>query len=356
MLLTTTLNKGGAERVAVSLANEMAKRNKVIITTLNDDQPKYKVSDEVALESVCVKKGNLLKKIRQRIKRIQGIVKKYNIDVIITFSMQLAMYPIMAKRACGVKVIACEHSNPYYRRRSKSTEFFMSLLLPHADGYVFLTEEGRDYYGPKIAAKSAVIPNPLSKEGFPDDVIDFENRDPRKICAVGSLRPVKDHETMLRAFSIVHRAVPDAVLHIYGEGKDKEKLVELCDQLDIKDCVVFEGVVDDIYAAIEDSRVFIQTSVSESWGCALQEAMACGIPCVSTDCDFGPRKMIKNGYNGYLAEIKKPEQVAEKVITLLKDSTTARRISENAIKTRGEYSIETISRRYEDYLQSVISK
>lgn len=328
----------------------------VIMTSFSDTKPQYQISDKVIVESVNIGQGSFPKVIRHRVKQIQDLVNKHSIDVIVAFSMQLSLYPIMAKFGHNVRVVACEHSNPYYRRRSKSMEFFMSLLLPHADGYVFLTEEGRDFYGSKIASRAAVIPNPLTTTGLPEKVIDFELRNPNKICAVGSLRPVKDHETMLRAFSLVHKAVSKAVLHIYGAGDEKERLSALCNQLSITEYVVFEGLVDDIYAAIEDSYAFVQTSVSESWGCALQEAMACGIPCVSTDCDFGPRKMIKNGENGFLVEIRNPEAVAKSIITLLSDRELARRISDNAIKTRFNYSVEIISSRYQDYLQQVVSK
>ena len=355
MLLTTTLNKGGAERVAVSLANQLCKTNGVIIVKLSDSKPQYTIADRIVVESIHIDNGNVLSKVIYRVKEIQNVVNKYKIDVIITFSMQLSMYPIVAKLGCNVKVVASEHSNPYYRRRSKVMEFFMSLILPHADGYIFLTEEGRDFYGKRIASKSAIIPNPLSSVGLPAELIDFSLRDPNKICAVGSLRAVKDHDTMLRAFSIVHKEKPNVLLHIYGEGEEKARLMELCRKLDIKDNVIFEGIVDDIYSSIGNSYVFVQTSVSESWGCALQEAMACGIPCVSTDCDFGPRKMIVDGESGFLVEVKDFEAVAKCIILLLQDEELSKRMSNNAFKTREQYSIERISKRYEEFLQKVNS-
>ncbi len=354
MLLTTSLNKGGAERVAVSLANELCKNNKITIVQFNDAKPQYEISNAVLVKSVHIDHKSVLKKIWYRIKQIQNIVKKNNIDIIIAFSMQLSIYPILAKLGCNVKVIASEHSNPYYRRRSKCMKILMSLVLPYADGYIFLTEEGRNYYGTKIRSKSAIIPNPLTSSGLPKRLIDFEQRDVNKICSVGSLRIVKDHDTMLRAFSIIHKKVPNVVLHIYGEGEEKERLLDLCLKLDIHENVIFEGIVDDIYSAIENSYIFIQTSVSESWGCALQEAMACGIPCISTDCDFGPRKMIVNGENGFLVEVKNYEAVAEYILLLISNKKMAKRISENAFNTRKQYSIERISQCYKEYLQQVM--
>lgn len=122
------------------------------------------------------------------------------------------------------------------------------------------------------------------------------------IVTAGRLTPVKDHATLLSAFAQLRASRP-ARLVIFGEGPLHAELVAEADRLGIAGSTLFPGYVNDPAACYAVADLFVLSSVSEGFGNVLIEAMATGVPVVSTDAAHGPREILEDGALGPLVPV-----------------------------------------------------
>ena len=137
----------------------------------------------------------------------------------------------------------------------------------------------------------------------------FEPHAPDVIVAVGRLVRQKDFATLLRAFAR-SAAARDARLMILGEGPERPVLERLAAELGIADRVAMPGFVPHPYAFLGHARLYVMSSEWEGLPTALIEALAVGVPIVSTDCPSGPREILRDGAYGRLVPVADPDALA----------------------------------------------
>ena len=145
------------------------------------------------------------------------------------------------------------------------------------------------------------------------------------ILIVAVLSPVKNTETLIDAFSGVHKQFPDFKLVVAGEGPSAGDLVSRVKDLGLENSVVFTGKlsIQQVREAMKDCYVFVLPSLSEGFGRVLIEAMALGKPIIASRVGGIP-EIVKDGENGFLVEPKDTELLAEKLSLLLRDETLAK--------------------------------
>jgi glycosyltransferase involved in cell wall biosynthesis len=148
----------------------------------------------------------------------------------------------------------------------------------------------------------------------------------------GRVDPIKDLETLIRAFAIVHREIPEARLRLFGgtpKGGEayRDGCIALAAELGIADSVAFEGRVADITDAYAAGNVVMLSSISEGFPFTLIEAMSCGRATVSTDVG-GVREAV--GDTGLVVPPREPEPMAAAAIELLRDPERRARLGEGA--------------------------
>ena len=157
---------------------------------------------------------------------------------------------------------------------------------------------------------------------------------------------------MLRAFSLVNKIYPQYKLEIFGGG-DSSALQALAQELGVEERVFFMGAHADALLKIADSKCYVLSSISEGMPNALLEAMAIGLPCISTDCDYGPRELIDNEKNGQLVPVGDCKAMANAIKRFIEDESFANRCGNEAKKIRENNSIENISLQYLDYIKAI---
>ena len=130
-----------------------------------------------------------------------------------------------------------------------------------------------------------------------------------RIVTVGSLKAQKNHALLLRAFSRLDR--PDAQLMFVGDGAERETLLVLAHDLGVADRVIFAGFHLDPTPFYKTADLFVLSSDYEGFGNVIVEAMACGVPVVSTDCPSGPAEILVNGKYGRLVPVGDTEKLAK---------------------------------------------
>jgi glycosyltransferase involved in cell wall biosynthesis len=161
----------------------------------------------------------------------------------------------------------------------------------------------------------------MAREKMPPDFeILFEHP---VLMSIGMLGFQKGHDVLLHAFARVRHAGYPHHLIIAGRGEDLEKLRELARQLNLMDSVHLIGYVYNPYPLLKRAALFVLSSRFEGFALVLAEAMALGIPVVSTDCDAGPREVLADGRCGVLVPVEDPEALAQGIIRVLGDDELA---------------------------------
>ena len=167
------------------------------------------------------------------------------------------------------------------------------------------------------------------------------------IVTAGRLTPVKDHKTLLRAFAQLRAGRP-ARLAIFGEGPLQPELEAEAARLGIADSTLFPGYVNDPAAVYAVADLFALSSVSEGFGNVLIEAMAAGVPVVSTDAEHGPREILEDGALGPLVPVGDAAALAAAMA-----STLDAPIDADTLRARAaDFEIDVITDRYEALLRN----
>lgn len=155
------------------------------------------------------------------------------------------------------------------------------------------------YLVPWAKNKTSVIYNRIDIENInrlKNEDCDYSPQRPAFV-SVGRLEPVKGQNHLLKAFSIVKKVIPSASLTIIGDGSLRNELALMADKLGISDSVFFLGAKKNPFKYLVNCDICVQSSISEGFLNVLVEALACGVPVISTDCRSGPREILSNEDN-----------------------------------------------------------
>lgn len=173
----------------------------------------------------------------------------------------------------------------------------------------------------------------------------FASGQPPVVLGVGRLTRQKDFVTLIRAFAQVRRQRPLRLI-ILGEGRDREALSQLAADEGVAADVAMPGFQANPYAWLAHASLFVLSSRWEGSPNALTEAMAVGVPVVSTDCRSGPRELLDGGRHAPLVPVGDVDALAAAMIKVL-DAPPDPQTLQSAV---AEYRSEISARRYMDVL------
>lgn len=174
----------------------------------------------------------------------------------------------------------------------------------------------------------------------------------QRVLFVGSLVRHKGVDVLLRAFRIVKQRLPETELIIVGDGRDRQKLEELCRALELRD-VRFEGEQCELSGYYSSSRVLALPSRTEGFGLAALEAMAHSLPVVAARVGGIP-EVVVHRETGILVERDNPEALAEALAEVLTDDTLWRRLSSQARRQASGFSWERTAQRYAELYEELV--
>lgn len=343
---------GGSERVIVNLANHFAEIGyQSILVTSFKHTDEYPISDDVI--RVITDDDNHRSRIGRMIRRITVLrkcCKQYKPDILIAFLLESIVRAIIATAFLPVKTIISVRNDPELDHSGFVRHFIGKVIYPCSDGCVFQTEYAKSWYPLKLQAKSAVIGNSIDDSFFaaPRNPIDG------KIITCGRLSAVKNHKMLIKAITKLKSLHPGITLDIYGDGECKKELQDYISTKNATDYISLKGKTDNVSEILSHAEIFALSSDSEGLPNALMEAMAAGVPCVSTDCPCGgPALLIDNGNNGMLVEVGDSNEMAEAISELMNDKPKATQMGENARDRVKDYSREKIHSLWVDYVEQI---
>ena len=347
---------GGAERQITMLANELAERgHDVTLAVLAENNGKYTLSDKVAVVDLTSAESRKGMKIGLRYSALLQLYRSIRPDVTIHFWLQSAYLTACMPRNITGKTVYAERGDPGDTEYRGALGIIRKLSFCRIDGFVFQSEGARDYFDRKVREKSTVIHNAVAVA--PEQFLHKSTcREPR-IVNVGRLHEQKNQQLLINAFSKVREKHPMYTLEIYGDGQLKEKLAKYAESIEVGDAVFFFPSCKDIFSRIFNAQMFVLSSTYEGMPNALMEAMALGVPCISTDCrPGGARTLIENYRNGIIVPLGDADLLAEAMLFMIEQKDKAEVMAANAQHIKDTHSKEIIYQKWIEYLTNIVEE
>lgn len=182
-------------------------------------------------------------------------------------------------------------------------------------------------------------PNPLVNK-------DFSSLLNKRVISVGKLDAQKGYDMLVEAWGLVAVQHPDWVLDIFGVGEWEHKLGTRIKELDLVGKINLCGKTSDVVSHYLDSSIYVMSSRYEGLPMVLIEAMSCGLPIVSFDCEYGPGEMIIEGESGFLVALNNLPQLAEKICVLIENESLRIKMGAKALEGAKRYSKEPIMKKW----------
>jgi glycosyltransferase involved in cell wall biosynthesis len=325
-LFVPTFAGGGAERVMVTLAGAFVDAGYSVDLLTASARGPYLSEVPKRVRLVNFRTRRVVKTFPQ----LCGYLRRERPDILLATPMHASVVALLAKVASGsaTRVFVREASNVSMAKATNGT--LRGRMLPLLARWTYRLANGI------IAPSRGVEDDMVVNHGIPrpavrviyNPVVDDRlfamaaeppshawagANDKPLILGVGRLSAEKDFATLLRAFRLVRNA-RTARLLILGEGKERHALEQMVDELGLKADVGLPGFVANPFAVMSRASVFVLSSRFEGLPNALIQALALGVPLVSTDCPSGPREVLEDGRYGTLVPVGDAKRMAEGIL------------------------------------------
>lgn len=301
--------------------------------------------------------------------KLVDVVKYEKLDLLhVHYAIPHASAAFMAQqilKSCGINIpfITTLHGTDITLvGKDKSFEPVITFCINNSNRVTAVSKSLRDdtYKHFDTTREIQVIPNFINEFVEPNQEIDRELRrryasdDEMILCHISNFRKVKRVDDVLRIFHKVNQQIPSRLLLI-GDGPERHNVELLCRELGTCDRVLKVGKIRDTSKLLGISDLFLLPSETESFGLAALEAMAVGVPVVSSNTGGIP-EVNEEGVSGFLSEVGDVEEMAKNSIKLLNDKAKLSEFRVNAIKRAKEFSLEAILPEYEALYEEVLEE
>lgn len=330
-IFIASFHGGGAERVMMTIANDLADRNYKIELLVANNQGIYKkeLSNKVEIVDLNVSR------VIYTLPKLVSYIRRTKVKIILATVTHVNILAVISKLISGEKTrVVIREADTIGSRKSKGKglssrllPFFRNYFYSKADQVITPSKGVKDgLVSMKICSsdKIQVIPNPVdmklieSQSRLPVNEI-LKNYDGADyILGVGRLTEDKDFETLIDSYKLLLEKSDHKIkLIILGEGDLREKLEKRVKEYGLQKMVLMPGFVSNPYPVIKMARCFVLSSRSEGLPNALIQAVCLGTPVVSTDCLSGPREILENGKWGELVPVQDIDKMSEAIIRVL---------------------------------------
>lgn len=341
-----SLGGGGAERIATILLNHLCEKNEVYVAVTAFRDAQYPLDNRVKVIDNRVKCK--IKGAHRILKygKILKAIKSVNPDVIISFIVEMNGDVLLTNLLTNKKIIVSErnstkHNNTIWKRISRK------CLYPKADKVVFVAQE--ECNNSKLANKTFIY-NPCHLEQYGD----YSHRE-NSIIAVGSLHKwhQKGFDLLIDAWAKIEKRHPEWQLEILGRIT-QTPISDKIHKLGLNDRVTLLGQTDNVASILRKKSIYILSSRYEGFPNGLLEAMSQGCACIATDCQTGPKEIIKGNRSGLFAEVGDIEDISIKIDTLIENQELRERLSAGAIEEAKHFDKNHIMRQWDELIESIV--
>lgn len=363
LYITNGINgTGGLERVLSIKASVLADEfnYNVLILSLNEPvaKPFFPFSDKVKFTSIAVG-GNPLAYFSSYSKGINKVVSEFKPDVISVCDDGLKGFllprlithkcPIIYERHVSKLISLSGVKGNKLREWSAKIQFkLMDMLGARFDRFVLLTEGNANEWP---LSNLEIIANPTSF--YPETV---STLDQKRVIAVGKHSDQKGFDRLLEAWKLLSNDFPDWKLEIYGTINPAFGHIQHAKELGIDHQVSFYPPEKNIEQKYLSSSLYVMSSRFEGFGMVLIEAMACGVPCVTFDCPYGPSDIVQHKVDGLVVPNNDIKALANGLRELMQDDVLRKAYGAKARVNVLRYSALEIAGQWDRLFKSLATK
>ena len=375
-IYTALVTKGGADRVIAEKANWLVEHGhevSIVTDTQLGREPAFPLSSKVKLIDLAIdfskEYGHCFpvriwmyyKLMYQYRKKMKALLMHDHPDIVVsTLGRDISF---ITKIKDGSKKIGEAHTTKYYIRNfhllenrnlffkylTKYFRWIMDRQVSRLEALVVLTSQDKNDWEHLLPVY--VIPN--SYPFYPETPSNCGNK---QAIIVGRYNSAKGYNYLIDAWREVHKSYPDWIINIFGSGEYEEMVRKQINDNGLQDVMIMNNPTDHIMEEYLKSSIYVMSSVFEGFAMVLLEAMACGLPCVSFDCPYGPRNVITDGEDGFLVDYLNSEALAKSICKLIEDEKLRKQMGQNGRKNVLSYSRETIMPQWVSLFESIINK
>lgn len=357
VFIINNLSGGGAERVISIVSSYLANCGyDVTILMLRGDKSVYETDSKV---KKVVRTDYEPHDALKQIKYLRAYYKAHPKAVFISFLRSQNVYSLIAAIGTNAKLVFSERMTPVKfstKNLSASLEFKLLTFLAgirQCKKVVFQSNAVLNGYPKWARKKGVVIPNPLS-----DSLISpYEGERKKSIVALGRLAPQKNYKLLIDAFYEFSKKHPDYTLEIYGDGPLKSAIEKYIEKLNLSDKIILQGFCTDVHERIVDAGMYVMSSNFEGLSNALLEALALGIPTISTDHPpRSAREYITSYENGILTPVGHKTALYSAMCYMSENPDKAEEMGQKATNIRNILSTSLICEKWKNMFDEVLDK
>lgn len=358
MFVLPRMGGGGAERVVSIIANHLCEQYDVTILVLVSNESFYSLDKRIRFISANyeVNRSNkvtrlisLARNFLNAIRFVHTKVNEIEPDIVFSLLEETDIVTYLALLGNERIIHLCSERNDP-TQRSTILQKAINWIYQRCDYLVCQSQTVSDYYAKVSADKKIVIPNPVDFSSYPARV---PEGDRLHIVAAGRLRPQKNFCLLIDSFARVAVQFPDAYLTIFGEGPQRELLEGQVNTLGLSERVKLPGASKQLLEDMRDASVFVMSSDFEGFPNALVEAIAIGIPVISTDFATGVAHEIIDDNVGIVVPCADKVAMSAALACLLGDEQKRKLIRENGYLSLARFDTEKVLLRWSDLINRV---
>ena len=376
-ILSLHLGYGGIEKSVAALANILCEKYEVEIACTYQlyKEPGFKIDDRVKITYLVknyvpnkkelkesLKKKKLISAFKEGLKSVKILylrrktmidyIKHSDADYIIStrdiFDRWLGDYANSDTIKIGWEHNHHHNNKKYAINIIRSSWNLDYLVLVSKDLTKFYKNEMR-----KSKCTCVYIPNVL--DSIPKKLAPLKEK---RLISVGRLSKEKAPEDLVKIFNLLSKKHPDWHLDIIGDGEEREKIELYIKNHKLEEKITLHGFQNKDYIDkyLHKSSLYIMTSLTESFGIVLLEAMSHGIPCVAFSSAEGAREIITSGKNGYLIKNRNYSAMIKKIEDIMKKDDVRKQLGKEARKSIKKYTKEVVQEDWYSLLEKKVER
>lgn len=355
VIVTKNMLSGGSERVISILANDFAQKGiKVSLILIDPREISYELNPNINLIEIERQSKNPIFNKLLKYKKVRKLIKAEKPDVVLSMPEEIGLFVNLAMLGSKIPVVVSERNNPKVMPYKKSTRILRRISYLFVSGFVFQTQEAASFFSKRIQKKGIILKNPLNTENIPER---FAGERRKIVVGTGRLFDQKNFPLLISAFSEFYKTHNDYKLVIFGEGHKRAEIEAFANEMLESGSWEMPGRTSNWQDKAKDAKMFVLSSDFEGMPNALIEAMATGIPSISTDCPSGgSRELIENNVNGILIPVGDKDAMVDAMCKLADDEEFADMLSQNGVKLQENLNSEVICKKWYDYFERIITK
>ena len=352
-LIPSINNSGGISRVVSSITDGLVGRYnyKIHLVGFNPGEISgYNWNLNIEYNTINNQKTSVSKGFLSSTMFLKKYIKDKDIDVLVACGSLMGPLGVFSTLFSKTKLIYWDHSNFFENTSHKFKIECKKFTSMFSDIVVALTKIDKVNYINNTKAKRVVqIYNPLDPHLFYDDN-DYDSTS-SLIVSVGRLTNQKDFETLVEVANIVKNSTNEFEWHIYGEGQNRSSIENKISSYSLSDKVILMGQSANLYQIYNKYSMMVMTSKYEGFPMVLLEGLANKLPLISFDIETGPNEIIEENINGFLISDRNINQMADKIITLLKDKSKRLSFSSFQKSKFKDFNYENVLKKWDKLLK-----